>query len=650
MSIFQTRLKASVAIVALVTSSVLVVLSLMLIQIVHFSQFNQYRFSRKLAAQWFLEGRMNETLDGILNKGEMLREGDFPHTEKINGQNQTYDFKISRVGSRDWKIQASMLWQKQIPVQEEVVLHRTTEFDKAFVFNQTKRWKISQNTLTAGSFILNAPLDVAVSGEKNWYAWSGKQEPFWFFPGVQLPARWIGGLKTEVVQKFFDNEGSTQTFKEKPPIIRSIRNQQKLPIYSRILANYRPYFDSSWVIENAGFYTTKRIFNSLDVYKFKIDDGNGYLNDWLYEDNIPPLVYVSRSLEGNWKQIHSIDESYGYGEGTENFLAEDLDKLILKASSEKYPLSIKLPPESYLDFGIIHLRGENFSFISVFEIPKYIALNETDRRGKYFINDDFVYDASSGSVKFTSSRFFKQYVRHLGKGTGTQYTFKLPGIRGNFGVYVNKKRVEISSRDDTSVTLKDAPPKNAEILVWLYPSVVFLSKKPPESGMAVYRDVDVEVVDVNLDEIQNYPEHSVIYSKLPIYLTGKVRENLVVLCDADIYVGKINSDGDGKTLLAVSRTGIWGVLPDDGKLVLKHVMLVSPLDTFPVLNDVAPFEGGKASIFGSLLLTGKNKNRVMKVTQEFPNLIADSQVAKDALRLPFSIFPFPVSVLSVSRH
>jgi len=40
----------------------------------------------------------------------------------------------------------------------------------------------------------------------------------------------------------------------------------------------------------------------------------------------------------------------------------------------------------------------------------------------------------------------------------------------------------------------------------------------------------------------------------------------------------------------------------------------------------------------------------MKVTQEFPNLIADSQVTKDALRLPFSIFPFPVSVLSVSRH
>ncbi len=645
---FKT-LKASVAIVALVTSSILVLLSLMLIQIVHFSQFNLYRFSRKMAAQWFLEGRMNETLDRIVNEGVMLRAGDFPYTEKINGKDQTYRFQISALSAQNWKIRASMLWQKEIPVEEEVVIHWNTDFGKILVFGST-HWKISKATLTVGSMVLKEPLTVHFDKGISWQAWTGKEDEVTIFPGVYVPAKWIGGDKKSLVKNFFDNSSEIKTRPEKMPHFKILQQKDSFADYNIVLRNYRRYFDASWVIEDAGFYTTRKIVNYLDVYKQKVDDGNGYRTEVIVGEDSPDHLYVSAPSRTQWRKILSINDSYAYGEVSGGFLWQDLDKVILRASSEKTPQAVDLPPDAYRDLGVIYLRGKGWSLISRYEKPDFVAFNEVSLRARYHLDQDFMYVPKDGSCRFTSQRFFKKFVRNIGKGTGAQYTFALPGIHGSFGVYVNGKRVKMNSRDQVSVTLEHAPPQGSDVFVWIYPSLFFLTKKPPSSYTSIYRDSVTEAVELNFDSIQNYPTHSVIYSKLPLYLTGTVQEKLVVLCDQDVYFGAVNRDGKGSSILVVSRTGVWGILPDEGKLVSHHIMIVSPLDTFPVINSSSVYSGGKASLFGSLILTGVEKGRVMDVEQEFPNLIADSQVKRDAFTFPFSVFPFSVKILSVQRH
>lgn len=648
--------KSSVAIVALVTVVVLLIIAMGLIQIVLFTSLNTQRNAEITRGKWFLEGRVEEYMDGLLTGNRTFATGNFPFQEPIDGTNQEYRFAIARQ-RESYSLDAEMRWKNKYPLHQHIDFSRLNPFGYALFFDKDAEVTIADRLIVDGSIAVRGSLTVNRDGGDVFFRGRGDSGAIVY---DTEPPSIPGSVFTDSTAKLIDSPIDTfspfpvntdlSAYFKKSKALRDL----SLPDFQTLAETYLKYKDDRWVLENFSVGDTVSIANYMDVYKELVAFGDGFSTHFPVRAVKPMYVYVKRVADNlRYQKIDSFDYAYYFGiQNRDQFYHFDDRTLYLTASEG--PVETLLDETSYRTFGYYYLSGEKWSYLSLDERVKDVYFDTPDVGHNLVEGIDFVYDRAQKGIRITADAYYKQYVLNLGTGDGNKREFPFVNPGGRIYIYIGSDRTIGMSSFGTAMMFDQPVPYGLPVRVLVNPPNLYIRKAPPASGTGIFIDRSQKVLVLDLSTIQNYPSHGVIFAAVPVLLKGTPREPLAIIGFDNVYIQSINPTDDGKPMGApvfvASKTGVW-IYRSGGQYEneINRCVIYTPLDSINTVFESGEVGNPSVTIYGSVLFAGTYPGQSMNPGYFGKNFIYCPDLAAYLDREPFSIFPLPINIQTVRR-
>lgn len=653
MLLSRKRLSASVSVIALVSVTILLLIALILIQLLTFTAGDMDRSAEVLRSRWFLEGRVNEYFDGLMNGDFSLSTGEFTFVEPIDGEEQRYTFDVSEEDGI-YTVDLFMRWKDRYNTEQSIRFSRLNFFDYVLFFNTDVSISLEEDLLVYGDIAARGSLSIDNNGH-NFYSYvqndfvpqfdylsdSPTISPSFFTNSI------IGLFERPYID-FTVGKISLSASKMKDQNL-SLENL-KLPSFVQIWNAYADFADSSYVLSEIPSRKSRTIVNYMSGEKELIGYGNGNSTQFKTDREEMLYVYIKSISSGNLiQEIGSLDYAY-YSAGTLNsspFYELENGFLTLKASSE--PVQLTLPEDALNSYGGYLLKTEGYRFISLDESLKYLYFDTPYRANRLIKGVDFDYYPSLRWAKITSKAFFYEHSFDLGTGDGKTTSFDFFSPSGSYAIYNGDEKTKNYSIIGSSIVFDSAPSAGNEIHMLYDLPELYFQKEPPSDGTGVFLDLEEDCRVLDLDEIQNYPSHGVIYSYVPILVKGSADEPLVVLSKENIYVQNINPEGSGSPVMLISESGIWAYRPTGiTQNPLNKCILITPLNSIYTVYESGLVRNPPMTIWGSVFFTGEGGS-TMEYDTFGKNYLYYEDIALFLDTEPFSLFPLPIELLQIRR-
>ena len=540
------ELPASVTVVALVAVTLLFLLSMSISIMIETGFLQSQRLAQKIQARWFLEGE-------IARWFASNEQGTLPPQGTILLTNTPFS------GSLLWKKEKNTLKLNAVAGKG---LARSEIHLEAQVF--------SADDIT---LLWIFPIEKSLH-----YPWEG-EGIFAFPPNSTLKTNtYTWTLKGKLII-------GTPSFIEAnlPPSLIQNANLlwEKRPHFETIFEHAFRQAEDAWKITGEGFWPLKEIVNPIHPSKTLLGSGKiSFTPPFSWSPN--QRLYIRRKNSTNsW-------ESCLYYRGPQaSQIYEISSDMSVSASLSKNPYFkenpplIQFPPEAWDILGEISLEGKEISLISSDEDVLALRFGENEY---YFAESDFVYEQKHKTIHMTSGEFFRRHVINVGIANGWSQEYRIPPLRGQFIVYINKQRVWNYRRNNNAIIFDTPPPAGSEIQILKDIENPFLYKKIPDVNNFLYADKVERCVVLDLDNTYNLPNNGIIYSRLPLLVHGSASSPLCIVSESSLYLEDINPNG-GSEIALVAREGIWLLQENSLPHTLKNVLIISPLDGLYSVGD-----------------------------------------------------------------
>lgn len=648
------RLRGSVTVTAMVTTTVLLLIGTALINLVYFSMTTSERESEILRGKWFLEGRVQEYFDGVMSGDTVPEPGKRRYQEQIEGRKESYTLEI-QLKQGSYRLHAAMRWKNRYNIEQAIDFSRLNVFDYAVFFRGNNEFRLDQNMLVFGNVGVQGNLKILNRPGARLYFYADQE----FSPSV-----FYSGEQPVLDADFFDN--SLPELIARPSInidfnLRSLNSRQflrsqtgfkdvKMPTFDDIWKAFSPYYDSAWFINDTTFFDTEEIVNYVSSEKELLAFGNGSATRFDAYGRKFFHVYIKSPVQSyEIQNISSVDYAYftGYNNRSQ-FFGVERGTLILKASEQA--ISILLPDEAYQRFGTFLLKGPEWSFLSRSEYPEQVFLNSVQPFARLLPGVDFYYNPESRSIEIISEAFYRSHTDTLGYGSGNQSTYSYKNYGGRVYIYQGWER-SAGFTTYLGTLVFDAPPRDGiPIRALINPPILFMKKAPPADGSGIFVDRSEEVLILDLDEIQNYPQQGVILANYPLLIRGTAQSPLAIICSENIYIENLNPSQEGEPVLLASRRGVWVYRrSDQSENPIHGALIYSPLRALYTVLETGDFANPPVSIHGSAVFSGDYAWGTMDMAPFAKNYFYDIRIPRYMKTPPFSYFPLPIEVQSIRR-
>ncbi len=346
--------------------------------------------------------------------------------------------------------------------------------------------------------------------------------------------------------------------------------------------------------------------------------------------NSRPLNYTGKDIE-NVYFLTSYKKEVDPYEDTDTFGSRGFfSKLFLKLQDGKLdfttsPVKVALPAESFSKPFEISLDIENSKLVSTHRKIKGVFLDNP--------NDNLL---ASGEIKLENNKIIivseelkNKYYYVAGEGDGFRKSFQIPNITPQF-VYLDGERTVNFYVNVGSITFNIPPPRGSKIVIMKEIPEIYISKDPPQIGTYVYVDRKVKCVKINFNDIENLPKNRLIFSTLPIIISGSPNEAVVVISTEDIFVSEdVNQSSEDNVLVLISRKGIF---LDEKIEKIYNIMMISALDgvyKFTKFHDSDLRNFPKLKLIkGSVILTSELKNHYLSKSDNSYILSRDGGISE----------------------
>lgn len=312
-------------------------------------------------------------------------------------------------------------------------------------------------------------------------------------------------------------------------------------------------------------------------------------------------VYFSDKVERFINPVESSDTFGSRGEISRLFFKVEKNSLTFKS----YPVRVILSPSSFSRKYEIALNTSDIKVVSSYRKVMGVFFDSTNEN----LLNDGVY-LEKGVLKIRDSEIRNQYYLSLGVGDGVNKYFLIPKDVTPQKVFVGDDEVNGWYIENYKLILPFAPKSGEEVVVLKKFPVVFIQKSFPKDGVNVFTDKVERCEVIDFDKIHNLPKSGIIFSYLPLVLRGSPNEPILVVSKENVYLDKVNTVENPKSLFVISGKGVF--LKEDVE-VLRDVFIISKLDG---LYRVSSFRVDDISqerskwVSGSVVLTGELKNYV----------------------------------------
>ncbi|OHD54065.1 MAG: hypothetical protein A2Y33_10125 [Spirochaetes bacterium GWF1_51_8] len=651
------RLRSSITAVSLVTVGVLLLIAVSVMTIAQFSFFNTLHDAEVSRGYWFLQGRIQEYFDYIIQGKSPLKLGAFSQSEKIDGKDQLYTFEIKRISKDLYSLNAQMNWKNQAPVRITVEFSRLNLFDYVWFINSDKSASIVQDMIVVG--------DIATKGKLSVISEDGGSSFYWYTAGAYIPKIEYSGEAPDMNPVYFERDLADMindqylSVNSSPKEISFSQSMVKNatlstivpPSFASIWQSYYRYVEAAWIIRDYSFHDTKHVVNSMTSWKELVGFGNGYTTRFPVDTDLVYHVYVKKTSSGlKYQNIVSPDYAYYYGpQGPDMFFGVENGRLILKGS--EMPVQLFFPEEAYRLFGYYGIGAKLWSYISLDETVDMVFLEEPIFANHLLPGSDFDYYPYEKMVKLTTPAFYKKFTQDIGRGDGNTMAFNfVPGM-GRIYFYVGGMRTVALSSFGEQVMFETPPFPGADVQVVQDPPAFYLKKSPPPEGTGVFIDLNEEAVLLDLDAIQNYPQNGVIMATVPLIVKGTARSPLAIISTRNIYLININPNKKGEPVLIASGAGVWLYRPKEPtKSDLFKVAIYTPLDELYPVSESGELNNYPVTIYGSVIFSCEFAQNAMSLPMFEKNYIYYRGIRDYLDKEPFSYFPMPVNIQSVKKN
>ncbi|MGC8767427.1 MAG: hypothetical protein ACP5QP_07025 [Brevinematia bacterium] len=318
-------------------------------------------------------------------------------------------------------------------------------------------------------------------------------------------------------------------------------------------------------------------------------------------------IYFSEKVNKFLNPLESSDAFGSRGEISKMFFKIEKNYLTFVS----YPVRLLLSPSSFSKKYEIVLNDSNVKFVSPYRKVVGVFFDSTNEN---VLNRGVILD--KGILKIKSEEIKDEYYLSLGVGDGVNKSFSLPKDVNPQKVFVGDEEVSGYYVENYKLILPYPPKNGDEVVVLKKLPTIFIQKAFPRDGINVFADKFERAEVIDFDRISNLPKNGIIFSFLPLVLRGSPNEPVVVVSKENIYLDKVNTIENTKSLFVVSAKGVF--LKEDVE-VLKDVFIVSQLDG---LYRVSSFRADDISnerdkwITGTLVLTGRLKNYVLSGSRD----------------------------------
>ncbi len=654
----SVRFNSSVAIVALVTVVILLIIAMGLIQIVLFTSLNSERSSDIIRAKWFLEGRVEEFIDGIVTGTKQFSLGKFVYKEPIDGADQIYEIDVAKEADR-YVLTATMRWKEKYPVQQRIEFMRLNPFEYTLFFNSDESQKVRENMVVFGNIAARGYLELSEDGGgKIYYNVTPAYKPrvdYWGSTPSLSPFFFTNAINGLIAKPFIDFNPSPYNL-EMSEIVK--RNQSlrelKLPDFMTLMESFLHYRDDRWVLKDYGAYETLDIANYLNSEKELVAFGDGFTTRFPVSAGKVMYVYIKRIANNlRYQKVDTFDYAYYYGiQNRDQFYRYDGTVLYLTASEN--PFAVMLDEDAYRTFGQFYLSGANWSYASSDERVNDVYFDSAVSGSRLLDGVDYSYDRYRKAIKIMAEEFYKRHTWSLGTGDGSKTLFDFANPGGRIYIYVGNARTTSFTTYGNTINFDYSIPYGIPVNVMQDPPSLYIRKAPPPSGTGVFVDSVDRALVLDLSAIQNFPEHGVIISMVPLLIKGTPREPLAIIGWDDIYIESVNPTEGGKEMGApvfiASRTGVW-IYRRTSQFMneINRCVIDTPLNTIDTVFESGEIGNPPVTIYGSVFFTGESPSREMNMNFFAKNFIYCADILKYLDREPFSLFPLPVIVNVVRR-
>lgn len=648
----RNRLKGSITVIALITCFILLLIGLGITELLHFSMTISDRDYEWNRGRWFLEGRTQEFMDGVLSGKTPLKAGKSARQEKIDGASQGYSFEIGQKNDTTF-LHAVMRWKNRYPIEQYIELRRLNLFDYAVFFQDKLTLTLQRDMMISGAIAAPQGLSIHGGNGQSLRFHSGSEARVDF--GTEPPdidATTFSYPLDEILKNpnfaFNINAGNRfSTFVNKKSL-----SEMRLPPFEDIWNALLAYRDPAWTIEPSSFFNKKLILNTLSSEKRLLAFGDGYTTRFPNDGAVIKNVYIMKTRSNKrYQTISSRDFSYYQGfEDSRKYFSADKRYLTLHASSKV--LDLPLSDDSYRLLNQIRLQGNNARYISRDETVQEIYFDENSRKIKLLQGVDYNYNPKEQTMEILSSAFKRNHVVRLGVGDGRRVEFPFPLLGRVVYLYQRGERAFSYSLTRDQVQFASPPPYGDPIEAFFNPPRVSYKKQPPAEGTGIFIDKIDEAVVLDLDQVYNYPRNHVIIATAPLYIKGRCRSPLLVISRKSIYINNLNPSMEGEPLFAVSGEGVWVYREQNQpENKINKCVIYSPLDGLYTLNESGEAQNFPLSYYGTAVFTMEKTNAVMAGPEIYEkNFFYFPGIKNYADKEPFSHFPLPVEISSVRRN
>ncbi len=639
------KVKSSTLVSVLVAISIFSLIILVILTQIAFFGLNYRRDLNVKEGEWFLQGRVQEFFDALINGGSHFSEGRFDFTYKNENEMIPYTIEIDRKQKNLNSLKASLKWKNKYDISYLYEYLFFPLYDYVLFYGKDYDSTLGSSVFISGK--IGSYGDWKAAAQKDYQIYLYRDSSMDYFQNMpDLKALTF----TNSPHSLFSNKNFTFPSALFPSSIRFSRQTEKvnLPTIEKIWNVFSHYKDSAFIIDRGMGLPVKKIVNPFLSEKDLIGIGDGVTTRFSIDRPSINRVYIKKITKNSDKnKVPSLVYSYGEGDINKGFFQVINKKIHLKASEEILPIIV--PNEAYGDLGTVYLRGKDYSAIGAAENIENLFIVRVNLVNELIEGSDFEYYPETGELRFISTKFFHDYVEHIGTGDGVRKTFPLTHFSIPI-IYVGKKRVDARIGGGI-IELTTPPPYGADVLGFR-PPPLFIKKYPPMPNDGVYIDKEEEACILDLD-LSSPPRYGVIFSKLPLIVKGEAAFPTAILSTENIYLENINSKREGKPVLIISGKGVWAFQnTNENSIILNRVYICSPLDGIYLVKGKEEMPDPTINIFGGAFFSmEKNDFKMENLRFLKANFFYDSFLTNDIEleNTPFMYFPRPFLIKKIMR-